>query len=128
MAGFPPEEIASAAARIGIRDKHLFDRLRVLVWTGADDARVHPSNSAVLARQFAQLLGVDRKMETDEAGGILRERWRDAAGAVRVEACRVEGLGHAWSGGSLRGSHTQPEGPDASAAIVDFFLGTAERA
>lgn len=41
---------------------------------------------------------------------------------VSVEYWEVEGLGHAWSGGSPEGTYTDARGPDATAAIFAFFL------
>jgi poly(hydroxyalkanoate) depolymerase family esterase len=125
MRGFPLSSLADITGRVGIRGKHLYGAMRVLVWSGSDDAFVHSSNAVVLARQFAQLLGVDQKLETERSGRIAFERWRDRSGRLRVELWQVDGLGHAWSGGSLRGSFTDPRGPDASTAIVEFFLGNS---
>jgi poly(hydroxyalkanoate) depolymerase family esterase len=57
------------------------------------------------------------------AGGnaCTRRRWTDRHGAVLQEYVKVDGLGHAWSGGAPGGSYTDPRGPAASALIWDFF-------
>jgi hypothetical protein len=31
-------------------------------------------------------------------------------------------MGHAWSGGDARGSHTFPPGPDATEAMLRFLV------
>ena len=38
-----------------------------------------------------------------------------------MELWRVEGLGHAWSGGRPEGSYADPKGPSATRALVRFF-------
>ncbi len=115
-----PAPAEPAAARSVPGD---FRRMRVMVWTGTRDSTVSPSNATALVDQFATLLGLDRtRVETSAYGSDAEvTRWRDAGG-VRMESWTVRDMGHAWSGGSSRGSYTYPAGPNASEAMLDFFL------
>lgn len=38
-----------------------------------------------------------------------------------MEKIMVNGMGHAWSGGSAAGTYTDPTGPKASSIIWNFF-------
>lgn len=48
--------------------------------------------------------------------------WNDNNGREIQEYWFVYGMGHAWSGGSLAGSYTDPYGPSASQAMYSFFM------
>jgi poly(3-hydroxybutyrate) depolymerase len=48
--------------------------------------------------------------------------WTDTTGEVVQVYWKVQGLGHAWSGGSPSGSFTDPLGPNASVAMYQFFM------
>ncbi|MBI5507615.1 MAG: PHB depolymerase family esterase [Deltaproteobacteria bacterium] len=58
------------------------------------------------------------------AGGLSYEVARYGA-ARAVERVLVTGLGHAWSGGPAGGSYTDPNGPDATSMVWDFFAAHA---
>jgi poly(hydroxyalkanoate) depolymerase family esterase len=47
--------------------------------------------------------------------------WYTARGRKRLEYWRVDGLGHAWSGGLRDASYSDPRGPRAATAMWRFF-------
>ena len=49
--------------------------------------------------------------------------WKDTKGRDVQAYWKIGGLGHAWSGGSLAGTYTDPHGPNASLALYNFFMG-----
>ena len=121
---------AAAAAGRG-RRKGPQGRVRTIVFHGGSDKTVDPSNAeAILAGLRAGL--TDHAHETHEgiAGGRAYKRTvvTDARGVPHLERWAVEGLGHAWSGGSPEGSFTDRQGPDASREMLRFFLAAAPHA
>jgi poly(hydroxyalkanoate) depolymerase family esterase len=52
-------------------------------------------------------------------------RYADDSGEPVVAKYIVDGMGHAWSGGTQGGAYTDPDGPDASRIVWDFFAARA---
>ncbi|HLY31350.1 MAG TPA: PHB depolymerase family esterase [Ktedonobacterales bacterium] len=50
------------------------------------------------------------------------ETWNDTNGNEIEEYWKINGMGHAWSGGSSSGSYTDPNGPSATNAMYSFFM------
>lgn len=96
-----------------------------IVFHGDRDTTVHPRNAEQVLNQWATA-GSPRATvrEGQMPGGhaYTRSVYRDGAGEPVAERWIVHGAGHAWSGGSARGSYTDSRGPDASAEMVRFFL------
>jgi len=92
---------------------------------GAADHVVAPLNSRQLAATWAGVLRVRSaapEQATDGGLSVERTRWKGADGKTAVELMIVDGLGHAWSGGSAEGTFTDARGPDASRVILRFLL------
>ncbi|MFL5540320.1 MAG: hypothetical protein ACJ8J0_15120, partial [Longimicrobiaceae bacterium] len=86
---------------------------------------VTPTNSRQLAATWAGVLGLSASpAERSTEGGLAveRTRWKAADGTIVIELVIVDGLGHAWSGGSPEGTYTDPRGPDAARLVLDFLL------
>jgi poly(hydroxyalkanoate) depolymerase family esterase len=104
-----------------------------IVFHGDADTIVNVVNADhVLARWvdandgWGAMAGTDQRV-TVERGQVLggraysRSIYHDPHGHAIIEKWIVHQMGHAWSGGSPRGWHTDPKGPNASAEMVRFF-------
>ena len=101
--------------------------LPTIVFHGDGDKVVHPSNAggflAHLQQSSSRPLGSCTEQGRSAGGrAFTRTMYRHGAGAVLLEEWTIHGGGHAWSGGSAAGSHTDPAGPDASREMLRFFL------
>lgn len=86
---------AAALAAMGSRAR----AIPVIALHGSDDTIVSPRNLEATVRQWTVV----------------------NAGHASVEKVVLDGVGHAWSGGSAEGNFTAPAGPDATGMIVAFF-------
>ncbi len=113
-----------------------------IVIHGSADRTVAPANALAVLRQSmtANHLASPHRCENDvgrpttsgrEPGrghgqySHTRSRWNDKKGALMHELMVIDGLGHAWSGGTAGGSYADPRGPSAAEAIWTFFDLTA---
>ena len=97
----------------------------VIVFHGDADSTVHPRNGAavVSAARGADASGGEISQGRSAAGrAFTRSDYPAGAGRNAVEHWLLHGAGHAWSGGSSQGSYTEPNGVDASAEMLRFFL------
>lgn len=95
---------------------------RAALWHGTEDVVVSPVNFEALTVMFARLGGAVSSA-VEKRDGALYSVFRDAAGRTVLETWLVPDMGHAWSGGDPRGTHTFPRGPDATERILTFLLG-----
>jgi poly(hydroxyalkanoate) depolymerase family esterase len=91
----------------------------MIVFHGDRDDTVHPRNGEQLVPPPA---GADTERGRATGGrAYVRTVHRDDEGKSVAEHWVVQGMGHAWSGGSPAGSYTEPRGPDASREMLRFF-------
>lgn len=100
-----------------------------IVFHGDRDDTVDPRNGLLVIRDAESARGDARAfpgiLNDESAPGVRNCRrtvYFDAAGRTFAEHWLVMGMGHAWSGGSPEGSHTDPGGVDASSEMVRFLL------
>ncbi|WP_332673077.1 extracellular catalytic domain type 1 short-chain-length polyhydroxyalkanoate depolymerase [Aromatoleum sp.] len=108
----------------------------IIVFHGDRDTTVHPRNGEQVIVQFSPTgshpagqprPGADRRVKVEkgqvpQGRAYTRTTYHHPSGAPHVEQWTIHGAGHAWSGGSTRGSYTDPQGPDATKEMLRFFL------
>ena len=101
---------------------------RMIVFHGSADTTVHPSNAERIIAGHGGSLGSSSRTEHGPSGEtraysrLVVER---DDGTHGIEGWMIEGAQHAWAGGHSSGSYTDPRGPNASKAMVRFFLNGA---
>ena len=131
--GGPDPERQGRLARLAMGERSRV--VPVVVVHGDRDRTVRPKNGEQAVRQWLatnQLAGYDagwdftrpdsQRVEHTTGGLPAAVRcWADGKGRSVVEYWLVAGLGHAWSGGAVTGTHTDPRGPDATAVMHRFL-------
>ena len=109
-------------------------KMRVIVFHGIHDTVVHPINAQQVITQWAQtnclvdggegLADVTPAViKSDLLNGksYTQHIHHDEEGEPLLELWMIDQMGHTWSGGNPEGSYTDPEGPNASEIIWNFF-------
>jgi poly(3-hydroxybutyrate) depolymerase len=110
--------------------------LPVIVFQGAADTVIYPINGEQVIQQFISTddwaddgshNGSIPTTRSSTAGGQVPgghsysiDYYQNGHGAELMQRWLVNGMGHAWSGGSGE-PYTDPQGPDASAYTWSFF-------
>lgn len=102
-----------------------------IVFHGDADHTVHPKNGEqVIAALLGRVASSEPRVEQGAASGgrsYTRSIYRTNGGDTVAEHWLVKGAGHAWSGGSAKGSYTDASGPDASGEMLRFFFAHPRR-
>ncbi len=93
-------------------------RLPTIVFHGDADKTVHPHNAQAVLQ--AAIGHTQTTTQTTQGERYTRTTYQTTNGSI-AENWTLHGTGHAWSGGSAKGSYTDPLGPDASAEMWRFF-------
>nr|WP_201715739.1 PHB depolymerase family esterase [Rossellomorea arthrocnemi] len=111
--------------------------LPVIVFHGTSDYTVSPVNGDQVITQWSVTNDLaqngsedgwmDDQPDRTENGAVSGGRsyivndYEGGDGKVWMKKVKVQNMGHAWSGGSSQGSYTDPQGPDASRMMWEFF-------
>ena len=104
-------------------------RVPTIVFHGDQDHTVHPVNAEHIIAACTTSAANDEALNCSEErvrsgnGRVYtRRRHADGNGRFVAEHWIVHGAGHAWSGGSSKGSYTDAAGPDATGEMLRFFF------
>jgi poly(hydroxyalkanoate) depolymerase family esterase len=114
---------ALAAMRSGGNGQATSASPPTIVFHGDADTTVHPANGqqVVSASTPAGAREESERHKSPAGRGYTRHVHRSTSDQVVAERWVVHGSPHAWSGGSPKGSYTDPAGPDATQEMLRFF-------
>ncbi|TXH68240.1 MAG: PHB depolymerase family esterase [Thiothrix sp.] len=126
---------ALAAMRQGSRSVQALGQnpgfVPTIVFHGDQDQIVNLKNAEQVFAQAKQRLEAsnDAYFNTEQttlnppsSRAYTRMQMKDEDGQTQIDYWLVHGAGHAWSGGDIQGSYVDPTGPNASEAMLRFFL------
>ena len=120
---------AFAAMKRGATRRNLRTSVKpvpTIAFHGDRDRTVSPVNSDKVIQQFDTEGTFPRSVTTSgKSEGSMdysRSAYLNEVGSPLFEQWVIHGAGHAWSGGSSKGSYTEPRGPNASREMVRFFF------
>ncbi len=109
----------------------------LIVFHGTHDRVVNVANGEALVQQwmhtnrlasqgtYVAQIDAPTHVETGRVPGGRAYRvytWADTKGREVQKYWRIDGLRHGWSGGSPGSRYADPQGPDASLALYQFFM------
>jgi poly(hydroxyalkanoate) depolymerase family esterase len=106
----------------------------VVLIHGTDDRVVRPPNADRIVAQWLASRDADRPTGLNRVKPLattrsfvvdnrrcIRTRWYTARGRRVLEYWRIDGLGHAWSGGHSSGAYIDRKGPPSATVMWTFF-------
>jgi poly(hydroxyalkanoate) depolymerase family esterase len=118
-----PSALAAMKGNFG-RPKAPGRSIPIIVFHGDKDTTVHPANGDELIARGMHHAAKEIVIEpgrVPDGHAYTRTVHQHADGTPHAEQWLIHGAGHAWSGGSSRGSYTDGKGPDASREMMRFF-------
>lgn len=118
-----PSALAAMKGKMG-KPHRPGEPIPIIVFHGDKDTTVHPANGDELIARGAHSSAQEIVIEpgrVPDGHAYTRTVHQRADGTPHAEQWLIHGAGHAWSGGSSRGSYTDGKGPDASREMMRFF-------
>ncbi|TXN72324.1 PHB depolymerase family esterase [Methylobacterium sp. WL6] len=88
-------------------------------------ASINGDQAIAQSRPGTELTGTTTEGRSAAGRSFTRTVLAETYGAWSSEQWLLHGAGHAWAGGHPSGSHTDPQGPDASREMLRFFMSHA---
>ncbi len=124
-----------------MQDHSAVQNQKFTVWHGKDDTTVDPCNADKVAERSTVTYDWTDNGSDDGSTDYSADQttsdcsatdcveiyeYHDSSGETVVKKNLVSGMGHAWSGGASGGEYTNPDGPNASERIWNFFVSDTE--